>query len=169
MLFPIKTLAVASLITISCSCASIVSKSVYPVTIDSEPRGANVVVYNRRGMEVFKGGTPALVKLKPGGGFFRRAIYDIEISKDGYAKKRVSISADFNGWYIGNLVFGGLIGFLIVDPATGAMYRLNDTNVMETLVADNKTAATTQQAPQLKIYDINEIPVAWKSKLVALK
>ena len=26
-----------------------------------------------------------------------------------------------NGWYIGNILFGGLIGFLIVDPLTGAM------------------------------------------------
>ena len=169
MLFPTKNLIIAGLFTITCSCASIVSKSVYPVTIDSEPRGANVVIYNRRGLEVFKGGTPALVKLKPGAGFFQKAIYDIELSKDGYATKRISISSTLNGWYFGNLLFGGLIGFLIVDPATGAMYRLNDTNVVETLAADNKTAATTQQTPQLKIYDINEIPQTWKSKLVAIK
>lgn len=31
-----------------------------------------------------------------------------------------------DGWYIGNLLFGGLIGMLIVDPATGAMYKLDD-------------------------------------------
>lgn len=29
-----------------------------------------------------------------------------------------------NGWYIGNLLFGGIIGLLIVDPATGAMWTL---------------------------------------------
>jgi hypothetical protein len=169
MLFPTKMLVIAGLFIITCSCASIVSKSIYPVTIDSEPRGANVVITNRRGAEIFKGGTPALVKLKPGAGFFQRAVYDITISKDGYATKRVAISSTLNGWYFGNLLFGGLIGFLIVDPATGAMYRLKDTNVVETLVTDNKTAAATQQTPQLKIYDINEIPETWKSKLVAIK
>ena len=169
MLFPTKVLVVAGLITISCSCASIVSKSVYPVTIDSEPRNARVTISNRRGKDVFDGHTPALVKLKPGGGFFQRAIYDIEISKVGYATKRVAITSTFNGWYIGNLVFGGLIGFLIVDPATGAMYKLKDVDVNETLVPDNKTAAAPQQMPQLKIYDINEIPETWKSKLVAIK
>ena len=169
MLFPTKMLVVAGLIMISCSCASIVSKSVYPVTIDSEPRGAYVVITNRRGSEVFKGGTPTTVKLKPGGGFFQRAIYDVAISKDGYVTKRVAITASFNGWYIGNLVFGGVIGFLIVDPATGAMYKLKDVDVNETLVPDHKTAAATPPIPQLKIYDINEIPVAWKNKLVAIK
>jgi hypothetical protein len=169
MLFPTKTFVIVSLCILGTSCASIVSKSIYPVTIDSEPRGANVVIYNRRGVEIFKGGTPALVKLKPGAGFFQRAIYDIEISKDGYSTKKVEVTATLNGWYFGNLLFGGVIGFLIVDPATGAMYRLNDTAVYETLTAAKQTAAVDEQAPQLKVYDINAIPTAWKSKLVAIK
>ena len=30
-----------------------------------------------------------------------------------------------NGWYLaGNFIFGGLLGWLIVDPATGAMWNL---------------------------------------------
>lgn len=169
MLFPTKTFVVAGLFILGSSCASIVSKSIYPVTIDSEPRGAKVVIYNRQGLEVFKGGTPALVKLKPGAGFFRRAIYDIEISKDGYTTKKVAVTATLNGWYFGNILFGGVIGFLIVDPATGAMYRLNDVAVYETLTAASQTTSVDQQAPQLKVYDINSIPTAWKSKLVAIK
>jgi hypothetical protein len=40
--------------------------------------------------------------------------------------------------------------------------------VNETLETDAKTAATTQ-THQLRIYDINEIPESWKSKLVAIK
>ncbi len=34
-----------------------------------------------------------------------------------------------NGWYWGNFAIGGLIGFLIVDPLTGAMYRIKDEEV----------------------------------------
>ena len=169
MLFPTKTLVIAGLFTITCSCASIVSKSIYPVSIDSSPRGAHVVITNRKGEQVFIGGTPAVVRLKSGSSFFRRATYQILISKDGYATSKVEISSTVNGWYFGNLVFGGIIGFLIVDPATGAMYRINQLDVFETLLTDNKTAAAPQQAPQLKIYDINEIPETWKNKLVALK
>ncbi|MBO9201066.1 MULTISPECIES: hypothetical protein [Niastella] len=172
MLFPTKTLLLVSLITLTTSCASIVSKAVYPITIDSEPRNARITITNRRGIEVFDGHTPALVKLKPGGGFFQRAIYDIEISKVGYVTKRIPISAKLNGWYFGNFLFGylGLLGILVIDPASGAMYRINDVAVMETLEVENKTAAAgSQQVPQLKIYDINEIPVAWKNKLVAIQ
>ena len=31
-----------------------------------------------------------------------------------------------DGWYIGHILFGGLIGFLIIDPATGSMWKLNE-------------------------------------------
>ncbi len=34
------------------------------------------------------------------------------------------LEATLDGWYIGNIIFGGLIGFLIVDPLTGAMWKL---------------------------------------------
>lgn len=169
MLSSTKTFVIAGLFILGTSCASIVSKSIYPVTIDSTPRGAHVVITNRKGEQVFVGGTPALVRLKSGSSFFKRATYEILIAKDGYATSKVEISSTVNGWYFGNLVFGGLIGFLIVDPATGAMYRINQLDIFETLIADNKTAAAPQQTHQLKIYDINEIPETWKSKLVAIK
>jgi hypothetical protein len=168
MLSLTKTLAIAGLITISTSCASIVSKTSYPVTVDSEPRDANVTIYNRRGKEIFTGKTPALVKLKSGAGFFTNAIYEVKITKDGFASKSVALRATLNGWYFGNLLFGGLLGLLIIDPATGAMYKLKQTAVIEKLESNAKTAAV-DQIHQLRIYDINEIPESWKSKLVAIK
>ena len=163
-----KTLALAGLIMISSSCATIVSKSKYPVSIDSTPRGADITITNRRGDQVYSGKTPTLVKLKSGAGFFTNAKYAIKISKDGFTTKTVELRATLNGWYLGNLVFGGLVGLLIVDPASGAMYKLKQLDVNETLESDAKTAATTQ-THQLRIYDINEIPESWKSKLVAIK
>lgn len=168
MLFPTKALVIASFITIFTSCATIVSKSRYPVTVNSSPTGANVTITDRNGQQVFTGQTPSLVRLKSGDDFFRRAKYTVQFSKDGYATKTVEIHATVNGWYWGNLVFGGLIGFLIVDPATGAMYKLRQLDVNETLNTESKTAAASQ-TPQLRIYDINNIPESWKSKLVAIK
>ena len=167
MLSLTKTLVIAGLITIGCSCASIVSKTSYPVTVDSEPRDADVTITNRRGQEIFTGKTPALVKLKSGAGFFTNAIYEVRISKEGYTSKSVALRATLNGWYFGNLLFGGLIGLLIVDPATGAMYKLKETAVIEKLEINSKTTAV--QNHQLRIYDINDIPASWKDKLVAIK
>jgi hypothetical protein len=40
-----------------------------------------------------------------------------------------------DGWYFGNLLFGGLIGLLIVDPATGAMYKLEPNEINCNLVS----------------------------------
>jgi hypothetical protein len=168
-MLPTKTLVFAGLFIVASSCATLVSRTSYPVTIDSYPRDARVTITNRRGEQIFKGGTPALIRLKPGSGYFQRAIYEITISKRGYATKTVEIRATLNGWYFGNFFFFGTLGFLVVDPATGAMYRINQLDVNETLEVDNKTAAAPQLMPQLKIYDINVIPEAWKNKLIAIK
>ncbi|AEV96698.1 hypothetical protein A4D02_35045 [Niastella koreensis] len=164
-----KTLVTAALFLVLSSCATIVSKTKYPVTIDSYPRDANITITNRRGEQIFTGETPALVRLKSGSGYFRREIYEITISKKGYVSRTVEIRATLNGWYFGNIFYFQTIGFLVVDPATGAMYRINQLDVYEKLEVDSKTKNVTQREPQLHIYDINEIPEAWKSKLVAIQ
>ena len=172
MLTNIKPLVVFGLITISTSCASIVSKTKYPVTIDSAPRGASVTIVNKRGDQVYTGVTPSLVKLKSGGGFFQNAIYTITLSKEGFTTKTIELKATLNGWYFGNVLFGGLLGLLIIDPATGAMYKLKITDVNETLLPAQGSGNTTSadvKNPGLRIYDINEIPASWKSKLEAIQ
>ncbi len=67
-----------------------------------------------------------MLTLDASNGFFRTARYDVEATLPGYNSGQASISAGLDGWYVGNIVFGGLIGFLIVDPATGAMWKLDD-------------------------------------------
>src|SRR5581483_10745062 len=96
---------VAGIFIISSSCASIVSRSRYPITLDSTPRGANVTITDRHGIQVYSGQTPTLVKLKSGAGFFVNARYDITISKPGFASKTIQLKATLNGWYFGNIVF----------------------------------------------------------------
>jgi len=147
------------------SCATIVSKTVYPVRIDSNPEKAKVTVADRNGKEIYNGLTPANISLRSSAGFFKKAIYTVTFTKAGYKERTVEVAATLNGWYFGNVVFGGLIGFLVVDPATGAMYRLNDVAIEETL---EETKAITQQTHTLQIKDINKIPEAWKKALVKL-
>ena len=45
-------------------------------------------------------------------------------SKEGYEEQSQTLQSSMDGWYWGNFLFGGLIGMLAVDPATGAMYKL---------------------------------------------
>jgi len=152
---------------VAASCASIVSKSSYEVRIASSPEEAKVQVIDRKGREIFNGTTPTQVVLKCGSGYFKKAIYTVRYTKPGYLSKDITISSDINGWYFGNIVFGGLIGFLIVDPATGAMYKLDRTELNETLATDNRNGYNIERT--LEIVDINKIPEAYKQRLVLLQ
>ena len=116
--------AVATAIFVS-GCASIVSKSRYPVNINSNPTGASVTIKNKWGHDLQRVTTPSVVMLDAGDGFFSRARYQIQFEKEGYQPMTAFLSADLSGWYWGNLIFGGLLGMLIVDPATGAMWKLD--------------------------------------------
>ncbi len=105
-------------------CASIVSKSNWPVTFKSDPSGAKIVISDENGNEIHRGVTPATVTLPADSGFFSKAKYYIDIKEAGYQDSKGVLTAKINGWYFGNIIFGGLIGFVIVDPATGAMWKL---------------------------------------------
>ena len=105
-------------------CASIVSKSQYPVTFDSDPSGAQLKIVNRAGVTVYEGTSPTTITLDASSGFFRGERYKVVASVNG-GSSTSTLTPTLDGWYIGgNILFGGLIGWLIVDPATGAMYKL---------------------------------------------
>lgn len=143
------------------SCASIVSKSNWPFAIDTNPSGAEVRITNRKGVEIFKGRTPAATHLRSGAGFFTRESYVVTLAMNGYETKKINVECKLNGWYFGNVLIGGLIGFLIIDPATGAMYKLDSTGITEDMIKKASSASAT-----LNILDKNTIPQSWESHLV---
>lgn len=104
-------------------CASIVSDSTYPVRFQSSSN-SDVIVKNQMGQTFYKGSTPTVINLPASEGFFQPAHYTAKFSNNGSTNTQ-PLNATLDGWYIGNILFGGLIGFLIVDPATGAMWKLN--------------------------------------------
>jgi len=148
--------------TLFSSCATIFGHSSYPVSINSNPTGATVSITDKKGTEVYKGASPATVTLKSGAGFFSKAEYQVKISSKGYAEQIIPITYKLNGWYFGNLLIGGVLGMLIVDPATGAMWQLDTPPINVTLSKSNASLGT----PTLKIVDIASIPQNMKDKLV---
>lgn len=115
-------------------CASIVDGGAKPVSIKSQPSDAKVTVYDKKGAELVVGRTPALFPLKRSGGYFMTTKYRIVIEKQGYKTAEVVVKSTINGWYFGNILFGGLIGLIIVDPATGAMWTLSPKEANSVLV-----------------------------------
>lgn len=146
------------------SCASIVSKSSYPISINSAPSEAKIIIKDKKGIEIFSGQTPATLKLRSGSGFFGKARYQVTFTKNGYDSKTVPVEFKLDGWYFGNLLLGGILGMLIIDPATGAMYKLDTEYLNETLV--QSTASI--QKEELKVYDMKEIPTEWTNHLVKI-
>jgi len=143
------------------SCATIFSKSTYPLSINSSPSNANVSITDKNGKEIYLGKTPANVNLKAGAGFFSKAEYQVKFSSPGYDDKIVPITFKLDGWYFGNLLLGDVIGMLIIDPATGAMWKIETEFLNVTL-----SKSTASIDPEMKIMDINEIPENWKAHLV---
>ncbi len=104
------------------------SKSNWPVNVQSNPTGAKCVISKANGTQLHAGETPITLNLEASNGYFSPAKYNVKCMKEGYLPSSLEFSADLNaGWYIaGNLFFGGLIGWLIVDPATGAMWKIDE-------------------------------------------
>ena len=87
------------------------------ISISSNPSGADIVINDQN-----KGKTPVIVNLK------RDLDYTVKIALPGYMPYELNLVSKVDGWIIGNIVFGGLIG-LIVDAASGGMYKLTPDQV----------------------------------------
>lgn len=120
----------------STGCASIVHSGQRNVTINSTPTGAKVVIVKANtGEAVHSGVTPLTVSLNPKRGYFKGQAYTLKLELEGYQTAEVAIKPELSGWYLGNIIFGGLIGMLAVDPATGAMWNLTPEKIEQPLTA----------------------------------
>ena len=117
-------------------CATIVGDDTQLVQVNSEPTGVQFQIKDETGATVAQGTTPQGVTLaKSDGSYFGKKSYQITMGKDGFSPVTLPIKASANGWYIGgNIVFGGLIGWLAVDPFNGGMYTLKPKQVTAVMV-----------------------------------
>lgn len=142
------------------NCATIVTPSSYPLAINCNPPGSKVEIVDKHGVTVFMGTTPTTLKLKAGAGFFSPARYTVYFFNDGYDQTVVSINARLDGWYFGNILIGGFLGMLIIDPATGAMWKIDERVLNVDLVPNNQQV--------LNIIDIKDLPEEYKDHLVKI-
>lgn len=104
-------------------CATIVASGPDLVPVNSTPSGATVYLD-----DVPVGVTPTTLTLK------RSSEGQIRIELPGYQPVYVSQGKVFNGWFVGNIVLGGLIG-IIVDVATSNVTKHSENAVTVTLQA----------------------------------
>ena len=147
-------------------CASIVSKSTYPVSITSDPNQADITITDETGKTVFTGTTPAEVKLGTKAGFFKGKDYTVTFAKAGYDKYVTHIRRGVDGWYIGgNFFLGGLIGWLIVDPATGAMWTLQS----EVHAPLSQQTSSGEGGTRISVVSLDDVPASLRSEMVRVR
>lgn len=112
-------------------CASVMCGSEKTINIKSRPPGSDFTITDARGNIVIEDVTPTNTTLKRGRGWFQAADYEVTFRKEGCKQKTVPIRQGLEiGWYVGgNVLIGGLIGWVIVDPLTGAMWNIEDVSV----------------------------------------
>ncbi len=148
-------------------CASIVSKSDYPVSFNSSPEGATITIIDKNGQKIYRGKTPAQITLKSGTGYFSGAKYNVIFEKEDCEPQTVVLEKSLDGWYIGNILFGGIIGLLIVDPATGAMWKLPPT--CHAAMAEKITAFESTTGDQVQLATLDDVPEKLKEKMVPIQ
>jgi uncharacterized protein YceK len=143
-------------------CASVIDGGTQTIAFKSVPDTAAISIANRAGEKVHAGTTPMTVTLKRGAGYFKAESYTVSVSKEGYASKDITVTSSINGWYFGNILLGGLIGMLIVDPITGAMYNLSPDSISATL--DAMSVKTSSNERSLTVVLAEQLPAdAWKN------
>ena len=148
------------------ACATIVAKSSQTITVGSVPEGAAVSIANASGAAVHSGNTPMTVTLKKGRGYFKPEHYTVHISKVGYQPQQLKIDGAINGWYFGNIIFGGLIGMLAVDPSTGAMYTLKPDAVQAALASLKVSQNLGEQS--LTVMLVEDLPAEIRDQLIPI-
>ncbi|MFW9085600.1 hypothetical protein ACOI7N_13700 [Pseudomonas sp. P2758] len=144
-------------------CASILGDSKYPVSVSSAPAGASFEITDKSGHVIHSGNTPSTVTLKSGNGYFSGQTYQLKFKKEGYPDKTVELDSGLSGWYWGNILIGGLIGMLIVDPLTGAMYKLP-----ENVSADMGVPVAGNGQAGLSIASIDSLTGAQRQMLIPI-
>jgi hypothetical protein len=116
-------------------CASLVHSGPRAIPVASSPPGAKVSIYDRDNALVMTNTTPFVAQLPVKYAYFKAQNYRLEFELQGHERAVVNLDSSVSGWYFANLAFGGLLGMLIVDPLTGAMFNLKPDKIEQPLSA----------------------------------
>jgi hypothetical protein len=94
----------------------------YKLPIYSNKAGTEVCIKDRMGKDIYKGATPDTVTLERGSGYFRKSEYFVHLSKEGFEEQIIPVYHKINRYYYTNIPFLNLLGLLIIDPVSGAMW-----------------------------------------------
>jgi PEGA domain len=120
-------------------CATIIHGSKQQVAIISDPRKARIEIDG-----IALGQTPYVARLTRGNNHL------VKIELEGYLPYEMKLKSKLDGWFFGNIVLGGLIG-IVIDVATGSMYRLSPKDVTTQLNSSLAEVKKTREGIYLSV------------------
>ncbi len=136
----------AAIAFVGSGCSSIVHGGNRNIVVNSNPSGATVTVYKADTREaVHSGTTPLTLTLDPKGGYFRGQAYTLKFELTRHKTTEIQLRPQLSGWYFGNIIFGGLIGMIVVDPLTGAMWNLSPEKIEQPLTSEQAAIINKQE------------------------
>lgn len=99
------------------SCASIVTGSSDTIRIDSVPQGAAFTTNAGH-----QGRTPAEITISD------KLLLTVTCKQEGYESATVTLPSRMSGWFLGNLLLGGIVG-IILDLVSGN-WRTHDEEIV---------------------------------------
>jgi S1-C subfamily serine protease len=120
---------------ISGSCASIVTGPSDEVMIRSTPLGAQFITNNGQ-----NGRTPSQITVSD------ELTLQVQMQLEGYEPATASLPPRMSGWFLGNLLFGGLVG-MAIDYVSGN-YMTHDNELMVVLVPTHQL--TPREPPRVE-------------------
>ena len=125
-------------------CATIMHGDRQSVSIVSGKENTKIKVVDEAGNVVSEGTNSLTVALKRGKEMFKGNNYKI-VAESGSDKQEILLESGVNGAYVvGNFFLGGFIGWVIVDPASGAMWTIKTPD--------------GQPAKEIKIMTVDKVP-----------
>lgn len=128
-------------------CATIVQGSNQNVSVASSPTGAQVTIDGKN-----MGVTPMVAQLA------RKKSHKVQISMAGYQPYEIEMTKGVSGWVAGNVLFGGIPGF-VVDAITGAMYKLTPDTITGEL---GQMSAMTGPRDQIMVRVVLAADPSWE-------
>ena len=137
------------------------------VRVNSLPDNATIIIgEGSTGKRVFQGRTPAVISLRRSYGYFRPANYRITVKSPGFENQVFDLETTASGWYVyGNLILGGLVGWLVVDPATGGMWRISPDEITADFEKDQQSS---NDRNTIRIATLDQIPASIRSSMVPI-
>jgi hypothetical protein len=110
-------------------CATIMAGDTQTLEIDSSPPGARLTLLDESGRPAYQATTPARLQIRRGEGWRQHADYRLKLEKPGYRPIGFELKWKREPWFWANWLLApvglGFVGLLIVDPLSGAMWKVD--------------------------------------------